>query len=218
MNSTSRGFISLGIALAIAIMVGAVLVAGGWWYLNQSSTPETSVTMELPTTQKDSNMQSQKSLQPATTQTNATANWKTYTNATYGYRIKYPSDWSVTSETVINKNLPSAVTISDPNKTHHVEIDVAVNAADLTARVRAEKTTPVLPDYRQEQITIGNNSHIAYLYETECDLGESAPLDCSQFRIYILGENDTVYILYASGDARTVSDLYQNIFSTFSHN
>ena len=34
-------------------------------------------------------------VQPQATSTDETANWKTYTNATYGFQLNYPSDWSV---------------------------------------------------------------------------------------------------------------------------
>ena len=54
----------------IGIVVALVLVAGGWWYLNQSSVPAISETTQLPTTQNTNNTGTQSVVnnQPSTNQ------------------------------------------------------------------------------------------------------------------------------------------------------
>lgn len=70
---TQRGFA----APLVLIVVLLLLVAGGAYYLGRSGLPAPS-----PISQ---------SISPAPN--NQTADWKTYTNARYGFSFKYPSSW-----------------------------------------------------------------------------------------------------------------------------
>ena len=57
----------------IGIVVVIVLIAGGWWYLNRSSAPATSDTMQLPTTQENSqNIQQPAPIQQPSSQNTTT--------------------------------------------------------------------------------------------------------------------------------------------------
>jgi hypothetical protein len=55
-----------------------------------------------------------------TTSTDPTAGWKTYTNSTYGFSFKYPTDWTKVESTtesskgVLSKDLVLKVTFTDP--------------------------------------------------------------------------------------------------------
>ncbi len=83
-------------------VVAILVVAGGWWYFNQSSVPATSETAQLPTdqtTQQNTNTGAQPvtNNQPSQTQpvtntqpvpTQKALNW-------VGVSMSYPSEWSV---------------------------------------------------------------------------------------------------------------------------
>src|SRR3989344_1967779 len=113
-----RGFI--GLPILLTIVLGLVVIGGGMYFIVQQNSPSKTVTdlgnlNTLPTT----NNQIQ---QPAgNTPTNAdpadssSLPLKTYTNAKWGYSIKYPTDWSVGKEEIIldsvNK-IPSTVALS----------------------------------------------------------------------------------------------------------
>lgn len=104
----------------IGVIVVAVLVAGGWWYLNQSSTPATSETTEFPTTQQNTNTGTQPVVNTQPTQTSPQqttpvqpnkSGWTTTTNQQLGIRFEQPADASVSS--VSQKQTSDGTTINE---------------------------------------------------------------------------------------------------------
>lgn len=82
----------------IGIVVVAVLLAGGWWYLNQSSAPVTSEATQLSTTQQNTDMGTQPAANNQPTQPSGTASaWQTY-RSSYDFEIQYPPAWKIVSE------------------------------------------------------------------------------------------------------------------------
>ncbi|HSX57896.1 MAG TPA: hypothetical protein VLE47_01325 [Candidatus Saccharimonadales bacterium] len=83
---THKVFAAIGL-----ILIGTIIAAAGiWWYANRSSgstETDSSTTVKVTTT----------SAKPATASAtkDETADWKTLTNKTIGYSVKYPSDWLV---------------------------------------------------------------------------------------------------------------------------
>jgi len=77
----------------IGIVVVIVLVAGSWWYLNQSSAPATSEATQLPTTEQTTQQNTTSGTQSAQTNPvpSTSAGIKTYSNSQYGVSLQYPS-------------------------------------------------------------------------------------------------------------------------------
>lgn len=84
---TQKGQTLVYILVGVLILVS---VAGGAYYFGKSSTPKSSpapvVTSQTPQPTPDETVY---------TESDRSANWKTYTNIKYGYSIRYPDDWSL---------------------------------------------------------------------------------------------------------------------------
>ncbi len=79
-----KGFVNIVLVVVIALLMGTV----GYFAFVKKSEPVTQQPT-LPTTTQTPTPQ-----QPSPTPINETANWKTYKNDTYGFEVKYPSDWT----------------------------------------------------------------------------------------------------------------------------
>lgn len=74
-------------------VVALLIIAGGWWYLNQSSVPSTSETTQLPTLQETANTQTQTATKPSAPVTPQSQNSSgtLFSHPTDGYRFSYDS-------------------------------------------------------------------------------------------------------------------------------
>ncbi len=88
---THKVFAAVGL-----ILIGVIIaVAGIWYYVeNQTRTNNTADTAVDETTTTKVSTSSTKAETKTEEKTDKTADWKTYTNSTYGFSIKYPTDWS----------------------------------------------------------------------------------------------------------------------------
>jgi hypothetical protein len=90
---TKQGFAPLIIILIIA----ALAIGGGVYYVKKNKTPavevntntQSTTTVSTPDTSTKANNQ---------TNSNTDSGWKTYTNSTYGYSFQYPSNWYVNTQ------------------------------------------------------------------------------------------------------------------------
>ena len=100
MNRTSKGFSHLILIFSIvAVGLAGIIyysVQKGYLHLNPSS--KTISSTVAPTTAPD-----------------VTANWKTYTNSTYGYSVKYPGDWTVSEKTDFKAIALMTTTFASPD-------------------------------------------------------------------------------------------------------
>src|SRR3989344_7656451 len=108
--------------------------------MKTSSVPLTSEQPQLPMTQQNTNtgMQptvnnhpsqpAQTSLVPSTPSAAATANWKTYTNTTYGYHIKYPTDWKASSYGTISNGKDQEIWITHQTTSGQVDKKIVILA------------------------------------------------------------------------------------------
>lgn len=95
--AVSKGLL---VTFIIVILIGAAFAA--WYFLTgpgkkvASSTATTTTTPAATTTTTTTPSTTTTTTTPTTT---ATADWKTYTNTTEGYSIKYPTDWEYSDGT-----------------------------------------------------------------------------------------------------------------------
>jgi len=84
MNMNQKGFANIALIVVIVILVGAV----GYFAFVNKSEPITGQPTPTPT-------QTNTAVSPTPTPQGETANWKTYRDTTYGFGIKYPSNWNL---------------------------------------------------------------------------------------------------------------------------
>lgn len=93
------------IFLLIGILV--ITVAGGAFYLGRQTTPKPSpnpvITSQTP---QPTSALTPNTPSPAPTTPDQTVNWKTYTNSTYKFLIKYPSNWISENYTPADSRIP----------------------------------------------------------------------------------------------------------------
>lgn len=187
------GFID--VKILIAILIGLVVLGSGAYY----------VMYQQPSAQMAVN---NKPIETVTSTDSVSRHLKTYTNAKWGYSIKYPTDWSVGKEEIIldsTNKIPSAVTLSSSDKKQHITI--LLNQNEWGLKYEAPKT---------QQITVAGEQQTAYLFPGgyECHMADPGAEDCSFF-VVPLYRDGVWYELRATGKAETVTDFYQQIFSTF---
>ena len=92
----------------IGVILGALLFGAIGYLAGSKNTNTTSDATATVTTAADDTATVSDST--TTAATDVTANWKTYTNDTYGYSLKYPSDFSIkaVSNQMLNINESSA--------------------------------------------------------------------------------------------------------------
>ena len=74
-------------------VVALLIIAGGWWYLNQSSAPLATETAQLPTLQETTNAQTQAAIKPSVPATPQSQNSSDtlFSHPTDGYSFSYDS-------------------------------------------------------------------------------------------------------------------------------
>ena len=98
--------ISTILAVCTTVFVMLALGAGGWYVMNKQAEDYRSASEDkiaalneqVAKLQKEAEVAST-STADSTTEDNSTAGWKTYTNTTHKFSIKYPSDFTVTAAT-----------------------------------------------------------------------------------------------------------------------
>lgn len=101
MNSKQLS-IGLGVVVAVLLaVVGYMALRGNSQndtLSQQNTTPNSNLVDNNTNTTQPLNTNNQKPANNATpTPTDETATWKTYKNTNYGYEVKYPSEWKITS-------------------------------------------------------------------------------------------------------------------------
>lgn len=108
-QTTNKSGMSTGAIIGIAFIVAIVFGGGAYAYVNNKAEKE----------KKDLNAQItelQSQISSATTATDETANWQTYTNTKYSYSVEYPSTWAYREfpSTVAGAGFRLSTEASDP--------------------------------------------------------------------------------------------------------
>ena len=91
-TQNSAGFIQIILVLAVIVLVG-----GGMYYF-ETLKNKSEVVIETPTNEPVAQETQKPGLPTVKPTTDPTAGWKTYTNVTNNFSIKYPSNWSSGSQ------------------------------------------------------------------------------------------------------------------------
>lgn len=77
-----------------------------------------------------------------------TAGWKTYTNSTYGYSIKYPPTWTATDLGQLEPKVPSFVTLNPSGSSPSATLAITVSSSTRTyaenLALKSKTTTAVI--------------------------------------------------------------------------
>ncbi|MBU4338530.1 hypothetical protein KKB43_04205 [Patescibacteria group bacterium] len=186
--------------LIILIIVG-VLVGGGlvWYY--------------------------QKTLQiiskpaPQVTPVDETANWKTYRNDEYGFEVKYPTAWEISSDksgVTISPNTPTTMSLKERQNLSELWPSFSIGFTDNKNNLSLNDffKKEILPnlrldiDHKVQQVKIGNNDAIVFV---ELGMIES--------KEYIMAQNSKfVEIFFANEEVipnTPVVPIFNQILSTF---
>jgi hypothetical protein len=128
---------SNGLKWLLGILIGSIVGGGifwvGEWYADKFQKTSTPIQTPAKETQQTNN--SKETTQPV----DEYAGWKTYTNKTIGYTLKYPADWTVkeidTFSEVIEKNV-KYITITTPDGKYflHFGLKKKTDTFELTDR------------------------------------------------------------------------------------
>lgn len=135
-----------------------------------------------------------------------TAGWKTYTNAEFGYSIKYPADWPIEPDSTATK---SAVTIGNiPNEPSAGPFTVYVKKNDTDVRAFITSYRQGYPDGcgAEQEVTIDGERWIA--------------LDCKEAfagqnkKSYFVSHNGSIFHIYFIEGSGEINETFQKILST----
>ena len=133
----------------IFLLVGILILAaaGGAYFLGRSTSPKPSATPVVSPaspaqrgeqTPQPTSTPSPSNTSPAPTGTAETANWKTYTNTAFGYSIKFPDTYAVSSQSDKEKSQ-----LGDASRCIVTKIDgkcsVLINSFKNTAKLSLEE-------------------------------------------------------------------------------
>ncbi len=96
-------------AVWVAVVILVALISGGgvwWWQSNKAASEKTALQSQITSLQSQLSQQKATTTTPptpSTTTKDETADWKTYTNDTYGFSFRYPENLSVTSNQLRTK-------------------------------------------------------------------------------------------------------------------
>jgi len=197
--------------LICAIVIVSALGYLVWFYCVKSE----SITTPTPTaTTTNTNANTNTS----NTNSTATADWKTYTNSTYGYSIKYPKDWTVSQVTTADATT-DAVKNSNIQFKNQDNIKLRITSESKSrwngATVDKYATDYITPkDYStitdKKSYKIGDTTGIQELVT----ITKSSPTDLASKGIWYFSENENYYYAFITTET-TQSLTIKNMLSTF---
>lgn len=163
-----------GWAVALTVVIMAGLAGGGYYYLNKQNQTQMN-DLQSQIDDLNAKLAAEKAASTtATTIADATANWKTYTNSTYSFNFKYPSNFVVTQsdlpgiEFSINpsdKNGDNAYKVNNESTdlfslSWHQTVESSTLNAFIAKTTSKSKTDTTVGSYQAIKLTSINNSDV----------------------------------------------------------
>lgn len=223
MPQEPKKHVSHAIAWSLIALFAGSLAFGIWTYYSQISdiydnSFNISISHKKTTTTEITTM-------AKTTTNSATADWKIYTNDTYGFSFKYPEDWTSTksegttesSTGAFGKDLVFKVRYNDPDA---VQKSGPIAVDDIYVRVYKKNSdfsnlnswlvdTFKLPNTELADYEVGDEITLGELKGYYSSIGCCAGVD----RNYIVEKGDYVYSLGSSHFDTSITD--KNMTATF---
>jgi hypothetical protein len=195
----------------LIVLIIIILVGGGyfaWYYLMGpgKAAPSTTSTTN-PTTS-------------TTNSTVSTADWKTYTNMTYGYSFKYPSDWTINANNSREITLNSPQSIKDQSKCSGIgegpycENDITFFYFDAIKDLVNDQTITNLDDFIAKSSALTDAKKITFAGKPAYEGTEGGI--SAWYNIYIVNSNHIYEIHFGKVASKSeVNSIEQQILSTF---
>jgi hypothetical protein len=213
----------------LLITVGIVIVTAGaiggttWYVMNQQAKNDKANTdkqvsdlqKQVADLQKTQTSTTTTTPSTTTTATDPTAGWKTYTNTKYGYTLKYPSDWSITTLGNADPSTFPAPNFAGPCDTSSGQISATAQCANLVAGEydNASALASYKPTTNGQQILSSANQTIAGLTFLVTDFIQNInyPNEMKARRQYLVAHNGKVFEFQAdetkqSGPVASISN------------
>lgn len=140
------------------------------------------------------------------------ADWKTYSDSSYGFSFRYPSDWTLTKKDAAQYSTGS-ITLTSPQRTPnqygYTPSDMSIYPEAKTSPVGSSGST-IIAMWRTQQDSLKANTEVKQYSETihsipftEYDIGGDLPV----FQALFTTKNYIVAVGFASDIVKTKSDL-----------
>lgn len=193
------------VILLSVLLLFSISIAGFFAYQTQQ------LAKELQGIRNEKLVNSEPTLEPVATENTeveSTSGWKTYTNKTLGFELKYPSIFTIDKE--MNDQYNRATLFKNGNST----FEVMLKDSKYFNRPLDEYYYMDNPDYTKSLLG-GENANV-YLYDaskSSCVSGNGPSCPVS-YVVYVAQNGDNLYHLGFFGDNK-LSDLESQILSTF---
>ncbi len=136
-----------------------------------------------------------------------TSGWKTYENSTYGYNIKYPTDWKVVEATGM------LTEFSPTSKDYTVEGSIAYPvgitgytgaASDFLSQVSSDKKSSVTINNQAATKVIGYSNSISYVFSNQ-----------ARVQYLVIGPNSALLNNVDVSDRSTIESMFEAMLRTF---
>ena len=199
------------LVLVTALIFGAIGFAYGQQFTDESNAINDKSSEDLVVNPVVSPTASVKSSATA----DVTANWKTYTNDTDKYSVKYPSTWTVgDSNGALAINSPENQQGAYEGYAPTVRLQVFASVSDYVNNGSpAVKSTKTLYEYAKGQ-DIGNTLRETTLDSKSAYEYEAGGLAGSYYHV-VCEYNAKVYVVQIVSDKVSLTDIEKSIISTF---
>ena len=208
----------LGLWVVIVVVLLIIVGTLAYWLGKNASTDDQTTLTPVATGSVDMLTATAPADDSATTTTDVTADWKTYTNDTYGVSFKYPKSWTISDNIPINlsdskESSPTEyLQVSDQSSTQKPILSIWVNPTGFG---------PFFPDKEYSFNTDKGQMIVDKVttpdYSNQQGMGDPPNADGVEFisgQSSYKGFNYLLFFQYVSGNT-DLEQTYRQILSTF---